>query len=78
MKKRFFSVVFDKKTVDIDTDKFFDHQHPDSFIYSNMKDCYTTGNGHGLQSNNEVTQQALMKLCDTIADAIYAFQEEIK
>lgn len=61
----------------IQTD-FSPNTHPDAFMYSNMKDCYTTGNSHGLQSNNELMQQALMKMCDAISDAIYDFQKEIK
>lgn len=64
--------------MDIDTDKFYDHKHPDSFMYGNMRKLYTTGNGHGLQNNNPKHYDALMKLCDTISDAIYKYLEEIK
>ena len=60
MRKRFFSVIFDEKSVDIDTDKFYDHKHPDSFMYGNMRKLYTTGNGHGLQNNNPKHYDALM------------------
>lgn len=77
MEKRAFSIIFDEKSIEIDTDKFYTHEHPDSFMYSNMKDCYTTGNGHGLQNNDPTNYNALMKLCDTISVAIYKYLEAI-
>ena len=76
MEKRAFSIIFDKTSVDIDTDKFYGHNHPNAFLYSNMKNLYTTGHGHGLQTNNRATEQALMRMCDKISQAIYEFQKE--
>jgi len=72
MEQKAFSVVYNDKGVDIDTDKFYTHEHPNAFMYANF--C----KGHGLQNNDPKTYNALMKLCDNIAKAIYDYQKEIK
>ena len=73
MKFKKFTVVYSDCTVNIETKG---HQDDDDFFYANMKNCYTTGHGHGLQSNDPNNDDDLMIMCDKIASAIYEFEEK--
>jgi hypothetical protein len=49
----------------------------DNIAYANIKDMYTTGNGSGLQINeeHEIYCLEIQNTCDRIAQEIYNLQE---
>jgi len=51
-------------------------ESPDIF-YGNIRNCYTTGNGHGLQlaEGFEENREKIGAICDRIADAIYELND---
>jgi hypothetical protein len=50
----------------------------DEFSYGNIYGMYNTDStqGHGIQVDNPKIEQALLKMCDKIAQAVYDYQEE--
>lgn len=66
-----FTVYFDErmKTIDIDSK---------DIRYSNIKDMYTTGNGHGLQCSEELNFENVQRLCAEISTAIYKYCDTLE
>ena len=47
------------------------------FRYGNIPKLYISGNGVGLQWEGVGDNPKLMKLCNTIADALYLYEKEL-
>ncbi len=47
----------------------------DLLAYSNIKDMYKNGAGHGIQVNYPMDEDAALKVCSQIADLCYQLEE---
>ncbi len=56
------------------SNKMFDITGAD-INYSNIKNMYTTGNGIGIQVNNESIREEASSICNQIADLFYKLDD---
>lgn len=71
-----FEVIFFKVN-DLDRCPLLNIESED-FSYANIKNMYKgKTSGHGIQTNGKYNEEALLKMCDRISDAVLKYDKEI-
>lgn len=65
------NIYFDERMKSIDIEN-------EDINYSNIKDMYKTGNGHGLQCSEDLNFENVQRLCAEISTAIYKYCDTLE